>query len=505
MKKLVVFTTLFSAILLSACGGDPCTKLSEFEQKYKELEETCEEGYYGDSCRMKLRDKYQEQKKEYKDKYEDKCYAKLESELSTLDSEAVKAKCEDKSLENHQYYGETVPCKRIAEEKHKIWKENWDKWHKKSKDEQLKELASSEGTDWKAQVCNKNELSLSTFTISTEMSIHTFTINPKDKPTGYIMLDFVVTDNVLGREDYIYLNKKEYSSLGFIESSGRDVKTDPSNFHRNFSNADDPQTFKFLKNDYGRIIWTIKEDHALPDIHTLKLRNIVDPFSESSLYSVKVDSTWNCTEMTAKDVFEKKDLKPSANAPTPAANEAAAQAAPAGNPDTPDKSIASQLAKRVMNEIRLEEGKSVGQFFSIKKALKPCQKAPDSCADMIKPLVDESLFKFARGVIAAVLLLNNDNYDEQLAAGVLEALSQEFDSFDKIKEISSKSPVGREIMKASNLSDDIKEQIFYIWYLRQYPYAGEDIWKMQDDPSHTWDEYLKMADKYLPQLVNALD
>ncbi len=47
--------------------------------------------------------------------------------------------------------------------------------------------------------------------------------------------------------------------------------------------------------------------------------------------------------------------------------------------ETPSKqaqSIASLLISNTMHEIVLEEGKSTGQFFSIKNALKPCKKIP---------------------------------------------------------------------------------------------------------------------------------
>lgn len=165
--------------------------------------------------------------------------------------------------------------------------------------------------------------------------------------------------------------------------------------------------------------------------------------------------------------------------------------------DAQAKSIASQITQNVTNEIRMEEGKSVGQFFSIKNALKPCKKKPASCEEKIAPLVDESFVKYRRGIAATILLLNNNKFDEQLFNKVNAELKRNYDSFGKMRSIADNSPVGREIMNANFIDDDVKEQIFYIWYLRQYPYAGEDIWKNQYKPSYDWKEYLNMADNYI--------
>ena len=99
-------------------------------------------------------------------------------------------------------------------------------------------------------------------------------------------------------------------------------------------------------------------------------------------------------------------------------------------------------------------------------------------------------------------MLNNDKFDKSLFDKVSEELKKNYDSFDKIKAISATSPVGREIMKAKYINDDVKEQIFYIWYLRQFPYAGEDIWKSTPAAKHTWDEYLNMADLYFDEANN---
>ncbi|MBQ1266832.1 MAG: hypothetical protein IIY06_08720, partial [Proteobacteria bacterium] len=65
--------------------------------------------------------------------------------------------------------------------------------------------------------------------------------------------------------------------------------------------------------------------------------------------------------------------------------------------------------------------------------------------------------------------------------------------------IANKSPVGREIMKATKLSAEDKNNIFSIWYLRQIPYAGEEIWK-ESNSSNSWDYYLNRADQYLEQV-----
>ncbi len=134
----------------------------------------------------------------------------------------------------------------------------------------------------------------------------------------------------------------------------------------------------------------------------------------------------------------------------------------------------------------------------------PAKKSPGTCSDTIRPLVDESIVKYERGIIATILLLNHDRFDKQLYREVYYILKKNHDSFDKMRKIASLSPVGREIMNAGNISDSDKEQIFNIWYLRQYPYGGEDIWKTQSNPSRAWKDYLNMADFYRVEAAEAL-
>lgn len=174
---------------------------------------------------------------------------------------------------------------------------------------------------------------------------------------------------------------------------------------------------------------------------------------------------------------------------------------PQKNTDAQAKSIASLITHQVERVIMLEEGKSVGQFFSIKQGLKPCLKNPNICTDSIAPLVRESYIKFNRGIIATLLLNNDDSFDINMFKKIQTTLLLPMtDSSEKVR-IANKSPVGREIMKTIELSTEDRNNIFAIWYLRQIPYAGENIWK-DSNTRYSWDYYLKRADHYLEQVSN---
>ena len=43
-----------------------------------------------------------------------------------------------------------------------------------------------------------------------------------------------------------------------------------------------------------------------------------------------------------------------------------------------------------------------------------------------------------------------------------------------------------------------QEHMFYIWYLRQIPYAAKDVYKSLNAPLQ-WDEYLKQARERMAQ------
>ena len=159
--------------------------------------------------------------------------------------------------------------------------------------------------------------------------------------------------------------------------------------------------------------------------------------------------------------------------------------------------IINSLMANVVHEISLEASRSPDEFFSIKKGLKPCLNSPQNCTTKIAPLVQESYLKFDRGIIATILLLNDGKFDKQLFDKVREAMIRPVtDPSERIR-MANMSPAGREIMRADKLSDDDKTGVFSIWYLRQIPYAGEDIWKTKGYPKRTWNEYLDSANMYL--------
>ena len=88
MNKIVIFTTLLSAILLSACGGEPCVKLSELhseetQEKWQQKFKDC--GSF--ECRAKVDIEYNQLEEEYANK--------CDSQLANLDKVEVENKCKE--------------------------------------------------------------------------------------------------------------------------------------------------------------------------------------------------------------------------------------------------------------------------------------------------------------------------------------------------------------------------------------------------------------------------
>ena len=254
-------------------------------------------------------------------------------------------------------------------------------------------------------------------------------------------------------------------------------------------------------------------DHTETDIaHYLflgdKLRYLTDwnafHIEESNSYNDDGTKDYSCDAKATVLRLESTGAKhvmatSSDNAPTTApAPTPTPSPAPAQNDPAPQaKSLASTIMRYAEHEISLEEGKTVEQFFSIKKGLKPCLKSPKKCSKTIAPLVDESYVKFNRGVIAAILLQNNNTFNKDLFKEVQKTLLIPMNDSSERMRIANKSPVGREIMGANTLSNEDKINIFAIWYLRQFPYAGENIWNNTPSTRRSWKDYLEMADLYL--------
>ncbi len=307
-KSCPSLSTLLSGVLLSACS-DPCTKLSQLnddhcedldcliklEKEFKQTVEMCDarlekldESELLIKCKKSKLNRtntcrtIKEKERAAKQKIEEEKRQKLATELEELyakkDWAQVMLKCkEDKSFET---------CDKLYEIR------------KQFLDEVLQSFALSEGADWKAKVCTHDNYSLSTFTIK----------NYGDEPINYIMLDCIVSESMLTKTKTIINKDIYYDGIGF-ELSGR-ILYSHDDFVKNDAN---PGSIQFLKNDYLRVITQIDKDASSLDLRTLEAKLRTMRYG----ISVKVDSSWNCTEMTAKELFEKQTFaqtEPQANA-----------------------------------------------------------------------------------------------------------------------------------------------------------------------------------------------
>lgn len=161
--------------------------------------------------------------------------------------------------------------------------------------------------------------------------------------------------------------------------------------------------------------------------------------------------------------------------------------------------VENNLFKALQDEIEKEEGKSVDQFFVIKKCLEPCLKSPSTCYGDMDDYYQESIFKLTR---ASVLLDNLmftislqggfkikngsqidwNSLSVMLTLGIVNTIYSlvNFNDIEKFnqftKPIVELSPVGRKIFN-SNLDFKSKQRLIAIWLMRQVPYAVEDVFR----------------------------
>jgi hypothetical protein len=166
------------------------------------------------------------------------------------------------------------------------------------------------------------------------------------------------------------------------------------------------------------------------------------------------------------------------------------------------------LVSSVKNQIELEQGKSTGQFFSIKKCLKPCLKSPSTCYQDMDDYYHESIYKLMRASLAlssiAIPLSNGiANADDHLLSFTIGFASamylfasqpQTLNNFINTDAITA-SPVGREIYN-SPLDFKSKQRLIGIWMLRQVHYAVEDIYNQMGVAKATGISFNEMIQGY---------
>ncbi|MBQ9394924.1 MAG: SEL1-like repeat protein [Proteobacteria bacterium] len=158
------------------------------------------------------------------------------------------------------------------------------------------------------------------------------------------------------------------------------------------------------------------------------------------------------------------------------------------------------LQTELENEIALEKGKKLTEFFVYTSIIKPCNKDSHECESLVDKYYKESIPKPLRAITALVIgqkgrvdldLIKNTYYYLAIYLGKNEKYITRF------KE-SSPIPNAIEDMY-DQLSYDVDKSLltkmtFFTWYLRQIPYAAKDLYN-KDPGSKSWDELLKEADK----------
>ena len=167
----------------------------------------------------------------------------------------------------------------------------------------------------------------------------------------------------------------------------------------------------------------------------------------------------------------------------------------------------ADLKNAVEFQIKQEYGKNPKEFVVIKSAYKPCAASPESCSAKIYNLYHESVDR-AINAITAFSLLNNEKVDLQYINNTLYELAIIYGKNGEYrKSLAGYSPAYQMIYSDNNIKYNDKIELFYIWYLRQIPYAvAEEFKKYNSDKS--WDDYTKEAKslvKKTPELKNAFN
>ena len=171
------------------------------------------------------------------------------------------------------------------------------------------------------------------------------------------------------------------------------------------------------------------------------------------------------------------------------------------------------LTNEVEKQIRAEKGKTPDKYFVIEKVIIPCETNYESedyddeidyRCDGIKPFYSESIKKAMTAITALSLASGTLNLEEIKNTFYYLAIYKGKDNKYR-EQLSDESAVYHAFRYGDysdrydyHLSYDNVEQLFYIWYLRQIPYAASEKFKTLNAPK-TWKEYANEAKELLKQ------
>ncbi len=164
----------------------------------------------------------------------------------------------------------------------------------------------------------------------------------------------------------------------------------------------------------------------------------------------------------------------------------------------------SQLKTALEHEIEQESGKKLKEFFVYNSVVKPCEKiekqgmeyseSTRQCNEIAHPLYEDSIKKAIRG-ITALVIAEKGTADIELIENTYYYIAMYLGRKDDFMTwLKNNSPNPDAIDDLYLVDRTVRKKIFYVWYLRQIPYAAKDVFenKMTDK---SWDSYLKEADK----------
>ena len=172
------------------------------------------------------------------------------------------------------------------------------------------------------------------------------------------------------------------------------------------------------------------------------------------------------------------------------------------------------LQSAVEKQILAEKGKEPYDFYIFDKLLNSCEKefrnngyddigehesSPPLDCSMIEPAYKESIEKAVTAITTLSIASGSKHPDEIKNTfyylAIYKGNNQQYR--EKLKEDSAVyyAIENYEYSTVHNMfyfSDDDINKLFYIWYLRQIPYAAKDVFKMLKAPL-SWDEYMAQA------------
>ena len=141
---------------------------------------------------------------------------------------------------------------------------------------------------------------------------------------------------------------------------------------------------------------------------------------------------------------------------------------------------------------------------SCRKVLKDCRDDEDEeesgyriCGDSLLVPYHESIEK-AVTAITALSIASGSKHPDEIRNTLYYLAIYKGKNPDYRYELRKESAVNYEVWYKDYLMNEDQEHMFYIWYLRQIPYAAKEVYKSLNAPLQ-WDEYLKQARERMEQ------